>query len=95
VLPFNNLSGDPEQELFADGMTEDVIAALSRLRWFLVIARNSTFVYKHKAVNIKQIARPRRGLCPRRERAEVRQPNPSRGAIDRREQRRSPLGSKL
>lgn len=56
VLPFNNLSGDPEQEYFSDGMTEDVIAALSRLRWFLVIARNSTFVYKHKAINIKQIA---------------------------------------
>jgi TolB-like protein/Tfp pilus assembly protein PilF len=56
VLPFNNLSGDPEQEYFADGMTEDIITALSRLRWFLVIARNSTFVYKHKATNIKQIA---------------------------------------
>ena len=45
VLPFNNLSGDPEQEYFSDGMTEDIITALSRLRWFLVIARNSTFVY--------------------------------------------------
>jgi adenylate cyclase len=56
VLPFNNLSGDPEQEHFADGMTEDIITALSRLRWFLVIARNTTFVYKHKARNIKQIA---------------------------------------
>lgn len=56
VLPFNNLSGDPEQEYFSDGMTEDIITALSRLRWFLVIARNSTFVYKHKATNIKQIA---------------------------------------
>jgi len=56
VLPFANLSADPEQEYFADGMTEDIITALSRLRWFLVIARNSTFVYKHKAKNIKQIA---------------------------------------
>ncbi len=56
VLPFNNLSGDPEQEYFSDGMTEDIVTALSRLRWFLVIARNSTFVYKNKAINIKQIA---------------------------------------
>ena len=57
VLPFDNMSNDPEQEYFADGMTEDITTALSRLRWFLVIARNSTFVYKHKATNIKQIAR--------------------------------------
>jgi TolB-like protein/cytochrome c-type biogenesis protein CcmH/NrfG len=57
VLPFNNLSGDPEQEYFADGITEDIITALSKLRWFLVIARNSTFVYKGKAVDIKQVAR--------------------------------------
>jgi TolB-like protein len=56
VLPFDNMSGDPEQEFFADGMTEDITTALSRLRWFLVIARNSTFVYKHNATNIKQIA---------------------------------------
>jgi len=56
VLPLNNLSAEPGQEYFADGMTEDIITALSRLRWFLVIARNSTFVYKHKAINIKQIA---------------------------------------
>ncbi len=57
VLPFLNLSGDPEQEYFSDGITEDIITALSRLRWFLVIARNSTFVYKGKAVDIKQIRR--------------------------------------
>lgn len=57
VLPFLNLSGDPEQEYFSDGITEDIITALSRLRWFLVIARNSTFVYKGKAVDIKQIVR--------------------------------------
>ncbi len=46
VLPFTNMSGDPEQEYFSDGITEDIITALSRLRWFFVIARNSTFVYK-------------------------------------------------
>jgi adenylate cyclase len=57
VLPFTNMSGDPEQEFFSDGITEDVITALSRLHWFFVIARNSTFVYKGKAVDIKQVGR--------------------------------------
>jgi TolB-like protein len=57
VLPFLNMSGDPEQEYFSDGITEDIITALSRLHWFLVIARNSTFVYKGKAVDVKQIGR--------------------------------------
>ena len=57
VLPFNNLSGDPDQEYFADGMTEDITTALSKLRWFLVIARNSTFVYKGLAVDVKQAGR--------------------------------------
>ncbi|MBT4908166.1 MAG: tetratricopeptide repeat protein, partial [Rhodospirillaceae bacterium] len=57
VLPFENLSGDAEQEYFADGLTEDIITALSRLRWLFVIARNSTFAYKGKAVDIKQVGR--------------------------------------
>jgi len=57
VLPFVNMSGDPEQEYFSDGITEDIITALSRLRWFLVIARNSTFSYKGKPVDVKQIGR--------------------------------------
>ncbi len=57
VLPFDNMSGDPEQEYFADGITEDIITALSSLRWFFVIARNSTFTYKGHAVDIKQVAR--------------------------------------
>jgi TolB-like protein/cytochrome c-type biogenesis protein CcmH/NrfG len=56
VLPFDNMSGDPDQEYFSDGITEDVITALSKMRWFLVIARNSSFTYKGKAVHIKQIA---------------------------------------
>jgi TolB-like protein len=57
VLPFTNLSGDPLQEYFADGVVEDIIAALSRLRWLFVIARNSSFVYKGKSVDIKQVGR--------------------------------------
>ena len=57
VLPFANMSGDPEQEYFSDGITEDIITALSRLRWFFVIARNSTFVYKGKAVDVKHVGR--------------------------------------
>ena len=57
VLPFINMSGDPEQEYFSDGITEDIITALSRLRWFFVIARNSTFAYKGKAADVKQVQR--------------------------------------
>ena len=56
VLPFVNMSGDPEQEYFSDGISEDIITALSKLRWFLVIARNSSFIYKGKSVHLKQIA---------------------------------------
>lgn len=55
VLPFVNMSGDPEQEYFSDGVTEDIITALSRLRWFFVIARNSSFVYKGRPVSVKQV----------------------------------------
>jgi TolB-like protein len=57
VLPFQNMSGDPEQEYFADGMVEEIIAALSRVHWLFVIARNSTFTYKGRAVDIKQVGR--------------------------------------
>jgi TolB-like protein len=57
VLPFVNMSGDPEQEYFSDGISEDIIAALSKLRWFFVIARNSSFIYKGQAVLIRQVAR--------------------------------------
>ncbi len=56
VLPFANMSGDPEQEYFADGISEDIITALSKFRWFFVIARNSTFTYKGKTVDTKQVA---------------------------------------
>jgi adenylate cyclase len=51
------MSGDPEQDYFADGITEDIITALSRFRWFFVIARNSAFVYKGKAIDVKQVGR--------------------------------------
>jgi adenylate cyclase len=57
VLPFQNMSGDPEQEYFVDGMVEEIITALSRIRWLFVIARNSTFTYKGKAVDVKQVGR--------------------------------------
>ncbi len=57
VLPFENMSGDPEQEFFADGMAEEIITALSRYRWFFVIARNSSFTYKGRAVDVTQVAK--------------------------------------
>ena len=57
VLPFDNMSGDPEQEYFADGMVEDILTALSRIRWLFVIARHSSFAYKGRAVDVKQIGR--------------------------------------
>ena len=56
VLPFANMSGDPQQEYFSDGISEDLITALSKLRWFFVIARNSSFTYKGKAVRIDRVA---------------------------------------
>src|SRR5262249_8668171 len=57
VLPFQNMSGDPEQEYFADGLTEDLITTLSRIRWFFVIARNSCFAYKGRSPDIRNVAR--------------------------------------
>jgi TolB-like protein/class 3 adenylate cyclase len=57
VLPFHNMSDDPEQEYFADGVVEDIVTALSRIRWLFVIARNSSFTYKGRAVDVKQVGR--------------------------------------
>jgi len=57
VLPFQNMSGDPEQEYFADGMVEEIITALSRIRWLFVIARNSSFTYKGQAGDVKRVGR--------------------------------------
>ncbi|WP_108661048.1 winged helix-turn-helix domain-containing tetratricopeptide repeat protein [Acuticoccus kandeliae] len=57
VLPFSNLGGDPEQDYFADGMVDDIITGLARIKWLFVVARNSTFTYKGRAVDITQIGR--------------------------------------
>jgi TolB-like protein len=57
VMPFQNMSGDPEQEYFVDGMVDDIITGLSRIKWLFVIARNSTFTYKGRAVDLKQVGR--------------------------------------
>ena len=57
VMPFQNISGDREQDYFADGIAEDIITALSRMRWLFVIARNSTFIYKDRSVDIRQVGR--------------------------------------
>jgi len=56
ILPFNNMSGDPDQEYFADGITEDIITLLSKNRWLFVVARNSTFAYKGRAVDVRRVA---------------------------------------
>ena len=57
VLPFENMSGDPEQEYFADGMVDDILSALSRVRWLFVIARQSSFIYKVRSADVRQIGR--------------------------------------
>jgi adenylate cyclase len=57
VLPFQNMSGDPEQEYFVDGMVEEIITALPRIRWLFVIARNSSFTYRGQSVDVKQVGR--------------------------------------
>jgi hypothetical protein len=57
VLPFQNMSGDPEQEYFVDGMAEEIITALNRIRWLFVIARNSSFTSKGQAIGVKQVGR--------------------------------------
>ena len=57
VLPFANLSGDPEQGYFADGMVEEIITALSRIKWLFVIARNSSFTYRGQVIDVKQVGR--------------------------------------
>ena len=91
VLPFTNMSGDPEQDYFADGMVEDIITGLSRIRWLFVIARNSSFTYKGRAVDIKQVGRGR-ALCTRGQRPQGRKPRPYHGSVDRRGGRQPPLG---
>ena len=83
VLPFINMSGDPEQEYFADGLTEDLITALSRIRWFFVIARNSCFTYKGQSADIRDVARRAGGgVRARRQRSQGRQSRSCHGAAD-------------
>ena len=96
VLPFTNMSGDPEQEYFSDGISEDIITALSKLRWFFVIARNSSFVYKGKAVHMKQVAEELGvGYVRRGQRAQERRPRAHHGAAQRRRDRQPHLGRAL
>jgi class 3 adenylate cyclase len=76
VLPFQNMSGDPEQEYFVDGMVEDITTALSRTRWFFVIARNTAFTYKGRSVDVRQIG-AERALCARRFGTKGRRPCPN------------------
>jgi len=71
VLPFQNISGDPEQEYFADGMVEEIITALSRIRWLFVIARNSSFTYKGQAIDVKQVGRELGVMCSKARSARV------------------------
>ena len=75
VLPFDNMSGDPEQGYFADGITEDIITDLSKVSGLFVIARNSSFAYKGKAPDVRW-PRARRALCAGRQRAQGREPHP-------------------
>ena len=96
VLPFNNMSGDPEQEYFSDGISEDIITALSKLRWFFVIARNSSFTYKGKAVHIEAgRRRARRALRRRGQRAQERRSRPHHRAAQRHRDRQPHLGGAL
>ena len=96
VLPFANMSGDPEQEYFADGMVEEIITALSRIRWLFVIARNSSFTYKGQAVDVKQVGRELgvRYVLEGSVR-KARQPGAHHRAADRRPDRHASLGRPL
>ena len=96
VLPFVNMSGDPEQEFFADGLTEDIITELSRFRDLFVISRNSTFVYKGKAVKVQEVA-AKLGVqyVVEGQRAQGRQPRARHRAADRRRDRPARLGRAL
>jgi DNA-binding winged helix-turn-helix (wHTH) protein/tetratricopeptide (TPR) repeat protein len=96
VLPFTNMSGDPEQEYFSDGISEDIITALSKLRWFFVIARNSSFMYKGKSVDLAAgRRRPRRALRTRRQRAQGRRPRAHHRTAQRRQHQQPPVGRAL
>jgi DNA-binding winged helix-turn-helix (wHTH) protein len=95
VLPFQNLSGDPDQEYFVDGMVEEIITALSRIRWLFVIARNSTFTYKGQAVDVQQVGRELGVRYLGGLGTEGRPTCAHRRTVDRRDYRRTPLGRPL
>jgi TolB-like protein len=96
VLPFDNMSGDREQEYFSDGISEDIITALSKLRWFFVIARNSSFTYKGKPVHMRQVAAELgRALRGRRQREKERRSRPHHRAAQRHRDRQPHLGGAL
>lgn len=92
VLPFANLSGDPEQDYFADGIVEDIITGLSRIKWIFVIARNSSFAFKGRVTDVKNVGRAWRPVCPRRQRPKVLEPRPHRRSADRSLERHAYLG---
>ena len=94
VLPFQNMSGDPEQEYFADGIVDDITTALSRFKLVFVIARNSSFAYKGKAVDIKQIGREL-GVRYVLEGSVGSRESPHHRPIDRRHDRGAPLGGSI
>ena len=94
VLPFQNMSGDPEQEYFADGMVEEIITGLSRLKWLFVIARNSSFTYKGRAVDVRQVGRELRP-CARRQRAQGRGARAHYGAACGSRDRQSSVGRQV
>jgi adenylate cyclase len=91
VLPFQNMSGDPEQEYFADGIAEDIITALSRFKELFVIARNSSFTYKGRAVDVKQVGREL-GVRFGRERSQNCKAGPYHGTTHRCRHRDTSLG---
>jgi DNA-binding winged helix-turn-helix (wHTH) protein len=96
VLPFQNMSGDPEQAYFADGVVKEIITALSRIRWLFVIARNSSFTYQGRAVDVKQVGQELGvGYVLGRQHAQGRRPGPNHRSADRRDDGRTSLGRAL
>ena len=95
VLPFQNMSGDPEQEYFADGMVEDIITALSRFKSLFVIARNSSFTYKGNGRHPAGRTRTRRALRPGRQRAQGREPAAHHRPAHRRERTGAPWADRF
>ena len=95
VLPFDNLSGDREQEYFADGIVEEIITGLSRIKWLFVISRNSRFIYKGKPIDVKTVGRDWACAMCSKARTPVGQPCARDRAADRDRDRRTCLGRSL